>query len=88
NAFNPDGIPVAIEGLRRLSLYLRAIVPGRDRQIRNFAANLGVLAGHNETFEHSRREQADFDRWSPVAHDLLTKLERTTKALLPRDSDQ
>lgn len=82
SVFNPDGIPVAIEGLRRLSVYLDASVPTNDRELKDFAQHLRALADLNEMFERSARERADFDRWSPVASILLEKLERTTEARL------
>jgi hypothetical protein len=83
SAFNPDGIPVAIEGLHRLSVYLDATVPANDRELKDFAQHLGALADLNEMFERSARERADFDRWSPVASILLEKLEQITEDRLP-----
>ena len=84
SAFNPDGIPVAIEGLRRLSIYLDATVPTNDRELKDFAQHLRDLADVNEMFERSARKRADFDRWSSLATGLLDKLERTTETRLAR----
>jgi len=82
NAFNPDGIPVAIEGLRRLSVYLNAIIPTDDHDLKGFAQHLNALADLNEMFEQSPHELADFDRWWPQARILLEKLERATESRL------
>lgn len=84
--FNPDGIPVAIEGLRQLAIQLNATVPANDQELKDFAQNLGTLADLNEMFERSEREYAVFESWSRGARTLLEKLERTTDARLPPDS--
>jgi 3',5'-cyclic AMP phosphodiesterase CpdA len=87
DAFNADGIPVAVEGLLTLSAYLEATVPSDDEELKDLARTLGDLARVNETFEQSPRDRAAFDRWAPVARNLLDALERTTEARLPRGED-
>jgi hypothetical protein len=82
SAFNPDGIPVAIEGLRRLSVYLDATIPTDNHDLKDFAQRLRALADLNETFERSSRERADFDRWSRGARTLLEELGRDTEVRL------
>lgn len=85
NGFNSDGIPVAIEGLLTLAAYIEAIATVGDAELPVLARNLGDLARVNETFEHSTRSRASFNRWSPVAQSLVTALESLTDVRLPDD---
>ena len=82
NAFNTDGIPVAIEGLATLAAYLEATALETDEPLRALARALADLAHLNASFEASQRGKADFDRWSPVAQTLLTTLERLSETRL------
>lgn len=83
DGFNSDGIPVAIEGLLTLAAYIKVTATVADEELAILARNLGDLARVNETFEHSTRSRASFNRWSPVAQSLLAALERLTDARLP-----
>jgi hypothetical protein len=83
--FNPDGIPVAIEGLLTLAAYVEATAPASDEELRLLARNLADLARVNQTFEHSTLGRESFNRWSPVAQSLLTNLERMTAARFQND---
>ncbi|GJD94431.1 metallophosphoesterase [Methylobacterium iners] len=85
NGFNSDGIPVAIEGLLTLAAYIEATATVGDEELPILARNLGDLARVNETFEHSTRSRAAFNRWSPVAQSLVSALERMTDTRLPDD---
>lgn len=85
-SFNPDGIPVAIEGLRTLSVYLDAISPIDNHDLKSFAQRLRSLADLNETFERSSREIADFQRWSREAGRLLDELVEATEIRLAGSS--
>lgn len=87
-AYNSDGIPVAIEGLLTLAVYIEATAPATDEELAQLARNLADLARVNQTFEHSTRGRAAFNRWSPVAQSLLATLERMTNSRLPRDDGQ
>jgi hypothetical protein len=82
--FNPDGIPVAIEGLLILAAYIEATAPATDDELSRLARNLRDLAYVNRTFTHSP-DLASFNRWSPVAQGLLSRLEWMTDQRLPRD---
>lgn len=83
--FNADGIPVAIEGLLTLAAYIEATSTSDD-ELSTLARNLSDLARVNETFEHSTRSRASFNRWSPVAQSLVTMVERLTDERLPAPS--
>lgn len=87
DGFNSDGIPVAIEGLLTLAAYIEATATANDEELPVLARNLGDLARVNETFEHSTRSRASFNRWSPVAQSILAALERATDARIPRDHE-
>ena len=86
--FNSDGIPVAIEGLLTVAAYIEATKTVNDEELSVLARNLGDLARVNETFEHSTRSRASFNRWSPVAQSFLAALERLTDARLPVDQPE
>lgn len=65
--FNGDGIPIAIEGLRMLAKYVNVSAQMEDKGAERFAICLNALADHNEAYELTKQEQADFNRWSPTA---------------------
>lgn len=83
--FNPDGIPVAIGGLVMLASYIKATAPVGDQELPVLARHLSDLAQVNETFERSTLSRASFSRWSSVAQNLVTALERLTDTRLPDD---
>jgi hypothetical protein len=80
--YNPDGVPLAIEGLHTLASYLEVAANAGDRDTKELARRLSDLARTNETFEKSAQEHADFERWAHVAKGLIDALERTTADLL------
>ncbi|MDN7427943.1 metallophosphoesterase [Burkholderia sp. AU45388] len=79
NEFNPDGLPIAIEGLKLLASYLEVVDEGEDQDLRMFVRVLRRLARDNEGFEKSSRSKNDFDRWAPSALDAVSELRSLTK---------
>ena len=63
NNYNPDGVPVAIEGLEVLASYMQINVDG-DTELGHFVHELTRLAEDNRSFENSVRDRAAFDTWS------------------------
>jgi len=76
--YNPDGVPLAIEGLHTLASYLDVAANADDRDATEFARRLKDLAQTNEAFEESAQEHGDFKRWASVAKRLIDDLERMT----------
>lgn len=66
--FNQDGIPVPIEGLKMLAAYIDVAAESDDEDAKLFSRRLRELANANESFEHTKRELADFSRWSPTGN--------------------
>lgn len=81
--YNGDGIPVAIEGLSMLAAYIQASADPADGELRSLAEYLGSLARVNQSYEASPREQADFDRWAPLAISLIERLKNFTASRFP-----
>jgi hypothetical protein len=79
NAFNNDGVPVAIEGLRALAAYIEVGADAADREAAAIVGKLGDLADQNEGYEHSKRELNDFKRWSRGALQRVKELEALTE---------
>ena len=77
--YNPDGLPIAIEGLKMLASYLEVADEGDRPGLRNFVRALQGLARANEGYENGARTKADFDRWAPGALDLVAELRAMTK---------
>lgn len=65
SAFNGDGVPVAIEGLERLSKYLQTNNSSGSSKLRR---SLDALARANRAYERSDQEQQDFDNWGALQH--------------------
>jgi len=76
--FNPDGMPVAIEGLETLALYLEVASDDDDTELKTMAQSLRNLAAHNRNFERSARDATSFDGWSPMAIQLIDSLQAMT----------
>lgn len=76
--FNRDGIPIAIEGLRRLAMYVSVGADNEDGGAKRFTLCLNSLADHNETYEQSKQERGDFNRWSPTAKTHVGELTSLT----------
>lgn len=79
-AFNSDGIPIAIEGLRVLAAYLR--VSASEATSLSIAATAEELANHNERYERTKKERADFDLWAPATKAHISQLESATNSRL------
>jgi 3',5'-cyclic AMP phosphodiesterase CpdA len=75
--FNPDGMPVAIEGLETLASYLE-VAEEQGGELEVMAKTLRSLATSNRNYERSDRDAASFDGWSPVATQLIQSLQRMT----------
>ena len=75
--FNPDGMPVAIEGLQILASYLEVAGEGGD-ELETMARTMRNLATTNRTYERSARNSGSFDAWSPVAIQLIESLQAMT----------
>jgi 3',5'-cyclic AMP phosphodiesterase CpdA len=80
--YNPDGLPIAIEGLRLLASYLDVVDEGEDPTLGMFVRVLRRLARANEGFEESSRSKAEFDRWAPSAVEAVSELRMLTMRLL------
>lgn len=63
NNYNPDGVPVAIEGLEVLASYMQINVDN-DAELGRFVRELTNLAEDNRSFENGARDRAAFDTWS------------------------
>src|SRR5207237_1890117 len=75
--FNPDGMPVAIEGLQMLASYLEVATEDGD-ELEIMAKTLRNLATTNRSYERSARDSGSFDAWSPLAIQLIESLQTMT----------
>lgn len=64
NNYNPDGVPVAVEGLEVLASYMQINVDDDDAELGRFIRELIRLAEDNRSFENGVRDRAAFDTWS------------------------
>lgn len=76
--YNPDGLPVAIEGLNLLASYLEVVEDGEDPGLDRIARALRRLARANEAFEKGDRTKANFDRWAASALEDVSELRALT----------
>lgn len=81
-AFSPDGVPLAIEGLRTLAAYVRGTAPSDDAEAAKIVTQLAELADHNQGYERTKQEASDFRQWSPAARRRVDELEAATAARL------
>jgi 3',5'-cyclic AMP phosphodiesterase CpdA len=79
--YNPDGVPIAIEGLRVLASYLEA---SDDSTLDDFSRVLLRLARDNETYERGDRLEASFRRWATGALEAVSELMSMTSERLRR----
>jgi hypothetical protein len=80
--YNPDGLPIAIEGLRLLASYLDVIDEDEDPTLKAFVRVLRRLALANEGFEETARTKVEFDRWAPGTLEAVSELRRLTRERL------
>jgi hypothetical protein len=76
--YNPDGVPVAIEGLDTLASYLEVAAEDNDAGAQALAQSLRELARLNSSYDSSRSELDDFNRWSPTALRHVHDIQRMT----------
>jgi 3',5'-cyclic AMP phosphodiesterase CpdA len=82
SAFNSDGIPIAIDGLKRLASYLEVAKDESSIELGEFVRILRRLTRVNEGFERSGRSKSEFDRWAPDALDAVSGLRELTQKRL------
>ncbi|MFJ7440158.1 metallophosphoesterase [Methylorubrum thiocyanatum] len=80
--YYPDGVPVAIEGLRMLGSFIEAAAGSDDQAAKDFSRLLNDLAARNASYEASPREKSDFVLWSPTAARLVADLRKGTALLM------
>jgi hypothetical protein len=80
--YNPDGLPIAIEGLKMLASYLEVVDEEDDPSLKTFVRVLRRLARDNEGFEDNTRSKAEFDRWAPSALEAVSELRALTRERL------
>lgn len=76
--FNPDGVPLAIEGLTTLAAYIQASADTQDKEVLEMARRLRELADNNRQYERSKRELSDHTFWSQAADRIIGELEVST----------
>lgn len=74
--YNPDGLPLAIDGLTMLSTYLEAV---DDARLKSFVSVLQRLARANTKFDRGMQTKSDFDHWAPDVLEAVTELRMLTK---------
>lgn len=80
--YNPDGLPIAIEGLKLLASYLEVVNEEGDLTLKKFVRLLRHLASTNQTFEDGPRNKKEFDLWAPNALDNISELRAITRQLI------
>lgn len=75
--YNPDGVPVAVEGLEVLASYVQISVEG-DPALNGLVRELTRLAEDNRSFEHGARDRSAFDTWSKRTLVSITDLREMT----------
>lgn len=80
--YNPDGLPIAIEGLKLLASYIEVVNEEVDATLKNFVRLLRRLASNNEGFEDGPHSKAEFDRWAPSTLDAVSELRALTRTRL------
>ncbi|CAG0961360.1 hypothetical protein RHIZO_00723 [Rhizobiaceae bacterium] len=80
--YNPDGLPIAIEGLKLLASYLEVVDEEEASSLKSFSRVLRRLARDNEGFEDGPRTKAEFDRWAPSALEAVSELRSLTQQRL------
>lgn len=76
--FNPDGIPLAIEGLETLASYLRVTVQG-DTSIDILVGALIRMAQDNRDYEVNAGDRDKFNLWAERTQKAVEQLEAMTK---------
>lgn len=80
--YNPDGLPIAIEGLKLLASYLEVVNEEGDLTLKQFVRLLRQLASTNKRFEDGPRNKTEFDLWAPNALDTILELRALTRQRL------
>lgn len=75
--YNPEGVPVAVDGLRMLERLISQF-SSEDEHTTELRMTLRNLADQNERYEKSSRDRADYDKWAPAAAHYVKKLQALT----------
>ena len=80
-AWNPDGMPVALEGFKTLRSYLLVSEPQTER-LEKLCDLLDRQIEFNITWTDSNREQSDFQKWADKSAAVLSELRDISMQLL------
>ncbi len=80
-SYNPDGMPIPIEGLEMLSSYISATHEGGASQLKDLTDLLRSLASHNRSYERARGKP-EFDNWAPTAARYVDDLEKISENIV------
>jgi 3',5'-cyclic AMP phosphodiesterase CpdA len=76
--YNPDGVPLPIEGLETLASYLRTYLDV-EPTLKPFVTALEGLAQENRTYEDSDHSREGFNTWVARVQELIATLQNTTQ---------
>ncbi|MBB4124465.1 metallophosphoesterase [Martelella radicis] len=85
--YNPEGVPVAVDGLQMLARLIEEF--STDQADANeLRVTLRSLAAQNERYEKSARNRAAYDTWAPMASYYLGKLADLTRPMMSKSEEQ
>lgn len=79
--YNPEGVPVAVDGLHMLARLLEEFSNDQS-DAGELRVTLRSLAAENERYEKSAKNRASYDAWAPTAAYHLKKLTEITKPII------
>ncbi len=81
-AFNPDGVPLPIEGMKLLAAYLDVSQIDDNIPLKNFSRTLRSISNRNQVFETNVQKSAEFQQWSEDTKNDISDLRALTQKII------
>lgn len=82
-AFNPDGVPVAVDSLELLAAYIEVRSSPSAAEVLKIAGKLKTLARENRNYERSQKDRDQFNDWALGVQPLCDELLALTSVATP-----
>lgn len=86
--YNPDGVPIAVDGLFQLASYMKDATKSGGEQIKSLVSAIERLARTNSIYDQLTPDRKSFDNWAPSALESIRELRELTSIRMGKEIEK